>query len=261
VWKVSVKSLYLDKVDARICFHDLVGGEPALVFIHGIGSASSADFPAIVRAPELARYRAILIDLLGFGFSDRPSEFSYTLEAHARTVADVLDHLALTNCRVVGHSLGGSIAIVLAAARPDLVGHLIVAEPNLEPEDATLSGEIAEQSDKEYIDTGHAVLIENAKTWAADDPDVASYPNTLLVSDPQAMHRSASSLVAASLTSTFFGLEMPRNYIFGELTLPHWHEELLRARGVPIEIIPNVGHAMMDANPEGVAHAIAGRLP
>jgi pimeloyl-ACP methyl ester carboxylesterase len=250
VRKVSVKSLYLEELDARICFHDFVGSEPAIVFIHGMGSASSADFPAIVRDSRLAGYRALLIDLIGFGFSDRSGEFSYTLEAHAGTVANILDHLALTKCHVVGHSLGGSIAIVLAAARPDLVGHLIVAEPNFEPEDATLSGEIAGQPEEEYVNTGHAALIERATKWAADDPDIANYPNTLRMSDPRALHRSASNLAAASLTSTFFG----------ELTLPHRHEVLLNGRGVPVEIIPNVGHAMMDAIPEGVAYALANTL-
>src|SRR5215213_6738202 len=147
----SVLAFHLPDLAADLCYHDLAGGEPAWVYLHGMGSASSADFPAVVRQPLLAPYRALLIDLLGYGFSDRPGGFSYTLEAQAATVAQLLDALGVRGCHLIGHSFGGSVAIALAAARPDLVGSLVVAEPNLEPEDATLSRMIVAQSEEAYV--------------------------------------------------------------------------------------------------------------
>jgi pimeloyl-ACP methyl ester carboxylesterase len=255
-----VQTFFLPEVDAHICYQDLAGKEPTFVYIHGLGSASSADFPAVARHPHLFPYRAILVDLLGFGFSDRPGAFSYSLEAHAESVAKLLDHLGIRNCHLVGHSLGGSIAITLADARADLVHHLIVAEPNLEAKDATLSRTIADQPEENYIESGHAALIAEAESWAAEDASVASYPRTLRAADPRGMHRSAVSLASASLSAVFFALKIPRTYVFGALSLPDAHEATLRANGVPVLIVPDVGHAMMDANPEGVAQAIAASL-
>jgi len=255
-----VQTYFLQEINAHMSFLDFAGQAPTFVYIHGMGSASSADFPVIVRHPRLATYRAILVDLLGYGYSDRPGAFSYSLEAHAESVAKLLDHLGIQGCHLVGHSLGGSIAIVLADARPDLVGHLIVAEPNLEPEDATLSRSIAVQPEEEYVENGHAMLIAEAETWPAEDPSVASYPKTLRAADPLGMHRSAVSLTDASLSAVFFDLQIPRTYVFGALSLPDSHEAPLRSNGVPIKIVPDVGHAMV-ANPESFANAIASSMP
>jgi pimeloyl-ACP methyl ester carboxylesterase len=256
-------ALHLSDVDAYLCYHDLPGGDPVCVYLHGLGSASSADFPQIARHSLLLPYRALLVDFLGFGFSSHPhpDRFSSTLEAHAATIATLLDHLNLRRCIVIGHSFGGSVAIVLAADRPDLIAKLIVAEPNFEPEDATLSGMIAAQTEKAYRNGGHAALIAEAETWAADDPGMASYVGTLRAADPVVMHRSSASLVAASLGETFFGLGIPRGYLFGSRTLPHSHEALLRANGIPLMAVPEAGHGMMGENPSGTSEAIAAMLP
>jgi pimeloyl-ACP methyl ester carboxylesterase len=257
-----VQTFHLPDLAADLCYHDLPGGEPVWVYLHGLGSASSADFPAIARQPRLAPYRALLVDLLGFGFSDPPENFSHTLEAHAATVANLLEHLGLEGCHLVGHSFGGSVAIVLAAARPDLIGSLVVAEPNLEPEDATLSGMIVAQTEEEYAASGHANLIAQAEAWAAEGTDVpAIYAKILRMADARAMHRSATNLVAVSLGETFLNLCMPRTYLYGALTLPHRHEAMLRAAGVPVAVVPGIGHAMMDAEPSVVAGILAGTLP
>jgi pimeloyl-ACP methyl ester carboxylesterase len=251
----------LPELAAHLCYHDLDGRAPVCVWLHGLGSAASADFPTVVRHPRLAPYRALLVDLLGFGFSDRPDAFPYTLEAHAATVARLLDHLALRNCRLVGHSFGGSVAIVLAAARPDLVAGLVVAEPNLDPAEATVSRLIADQTEEAYAAAGHAALVAQAEIWAAESPTTATYPGTLGAADPRALHRSATALVAASLRETFFGLDIPRTYVFGARSLPDPLEEVLRTRGVPMAVVPDVGHGMMDTNPEGVARVVAETLP
>jgi hypothetical protein len=74
------------------------------------------------------------------------------------------------------------------------------------------------------------------------------------------VYRCATALVTCHLTETFFGLALPRTYIFGSKTLPHQHESLLQAGGVPIAVVPDAGHAMPDDNPEAFAAIIASTL-
>ena len=257
-----MQNLHFLDLDAHLCYHDLPGDEPACVFLHGLGSAASADFPLITRSPHLVRYRALLIDLLGFGFSDHPPAFPHTLEAHAETVARVLDHLGLTQCHVIGHSMGGSVAIALAAARPDLVSGLVVAECNLDPEDATFSQLILDQvtSEEDYVSQGHIGIISQAEEWAAADPVLGCVPGTLRAADPRAIYRCSVALVGCQLRKTFFSLAMPRTYIFGEKTLPHHHTPLLATGGVQIAVVPETGHLMATENPEAFAAIIAGTI-
>jgi pimeloyl-ACP methyl ester carboxylesterase len=257
-----MQSLYLPEFDAHLCYHDLPGQEPACVYLHGIGSASSADFPHIPHYPGLAPYRALLIDLLGFGFSDRPAAFSHTFEAHAEVVARLLDHLGLRRCHVIGHSMSGTLAIVFAAARRDLVSGLVVSECNLEPEDATFSREILEQSatEEDYVAAGHADVIARAEGWAAAYPVMGFAPGVFRAADPRAMYRCAAALIACHLKETFFGLDVPRTYVFGAKSLPHRHESLLAAGGVPMPVVPEAGHMMMCDNPEAYAAILAGTL-
>jgi pimeloyl-ACP methyl ester carboxylesterase len=70
----------------------------------------------------MGRYAGVsggdLIDFLGFGYSDAPADFGYTMEEQADSVAALVDYLGLRGVHVVGHSMGGSIAISLAAHHP-----------------------------------------------------------------------------------------------------------------------------------------------
>src|SRR5688500_3010206 len=70
---IVMRSFQLETDQATIRYHDLPGGGTPLLFIHGLGSASSLEFPRIARDPALAGRRTVLIDLLGSGFSDRPA--------------------------------------------------------------------------------------------------------------------------------------------------------------------------------------------
>jgi haloalkane dehalogenase len=75
------------------------------------------------------------------------------------------------------------------------------------------------------------------------------------------MYRSAMAVMAVALQETFLALDTPRTYLYGASTLPHRHEALLRMGGVPVAVLPEAGHAMMDRNPDGVARVLAETLP
>jgi pimeloyl-ACP methyl ester carboxylesterase len=263
-----LEALLIEGLNAYIRYHDLTGDEPALVFIHGLGSASSSWFPRILRHSILATRRAVLVDLLGFGFSDRPSKFRYSMEDHADTVASLLDHLNLKRCAVIGHSMGGSIATVLATARPDLVSNLIVAEGNLDPGPGTVSGPITAQTEEQFTKNGYAAFLRGviSEGWA-------DYAGTVQASDPRAMHRNAVSLIAErhpTFREQLLALSIPRTFIFGESSLgeaslgenttAHPDVQQLSKDRIRVEIVENAGHDMMSDNPDGFAQAIAKSL-
>jgi pimeloyl-ACP methyl ester carboxylesterase len=101
-----------------------VGEGPALVLIHGLG-ASTFTFQRVL--PELARrFRVVALDLKGFGFSDRP-DGDYTLAAQADLIRQLMDRLGIERASVLGHSMGGAVAMRLALAYPERVERLILA--------------------------------------------------------------------------------------------------------------------------------------
>ncbi len=100
------------------------GAQPA-VYIHGLGG-SSQNFTDV--AGLLAdRFDAHAVDLPGFGYSD-PSP-RYSIRAFATTLIGYLDHAGRGPAHLVGNSLGGSIAVRVAALRPDLVRSLTLISP------------------------------------------------------------------------------------------------------------------------------------
>jgi pimeloyl-ACP methyl ester carboxylesterase len=77
------------------------------------------------------RHRVIAIDLLGHGGSEKPRD-GYSIPDQAQLVASALAKLGVTDATVVGHSLGGAVAIAVAEQSPDLVAKvgIIDTEPD-----------------------------------------------------------------------------------------------------------------------------------
>ncbi|MGX4707497.1 alpha/beta fold hydrolase, partial [Rhodococcus ruber] len=101
----------------------LAGDGPALLLIHGIGDNSSTWQEVI---PHLARkYTVIAPDLLGHGRSDKPRA-DYSVAAYANGVRDLLSVLGIEHVTVVGHSLGGGVAMQFAYQFPQMVDRLIL---------------------------------------------------------------------------------------------------------------------------------------
>ncbi|WP_437007538.1 alpha/beta fold hydrolase [Streptomyces sp. enrichment culture] len=103
------------------------------MYVHGLGATSPAYFTETAVHPLLAGHRSLLVDLLGHGHSDRPATFAYTLEDHADALAEALRAAEVTGAEVVAHSMGGSVAVVLAARHPELVSRLVLVDANLDP--------------------------------------------------------------------------------------------------------------------------------
>lgn len=96
---------------------------PVVVLLHGITSSSATWAPVI---PSLAE-RAFVIapDMLGHGDSDKPRA-DYSLGALASHLRDLITQLGHNHVTVVGHSLGGGVAMQFAYQYPELCGRLVL---------------------------------------------------------------------------------------------------------------------------------------
>jgi pimeloyl-ACP methyl ester carboxylesterase len=110
----------------RLAYDDRGAGEPAFVFVHGWTCDRSFFAP---QAEHLAKqHRVVSPDLRGHGESDKP-EGPYSIAAYADDVAYLIDRLGLGKAVAVGHSLGGNIALQLAASHPDRVAAIVMVDP------------------------------------------------------------------------------------------------------------------------------------
>ena len=108
----------------RIRWFERGEGEP-VVFVHGLGGAA---INWTLLAPGLAKRRRVLVpDLPGHGGSAPPPRDA-DLRTYARLLAGLLERQAAAPAVVVGHSMGGLVAMRLATSRPDLVRALVLFE-------------------------------------------------------------------------------------------------------------------------------------
>jgi pimeloyl-ACP methyl ester carboxylesterase len=100
-------------------------GGPAVVLVHGLGGRSE-DWSNL--APYLARagFRVFMPDLVGFGRSDRPADFSYSVRDQAAVVMAFMDALGLQQVELGGWSMGGWIAELIAVEHPERVRRLML---------------------------------------------------------------------------------------------------------------------------------------
>lgn len=259
-----MNTFFLTQEQAYLRYFDLPGREPACVYLAGLGGAASAYYPRTVCEPDLANRRSIIVDWLGCGYSDKPEDFSYSIDDHAATIAALLEHLHFNACSVIGHSMGGAVAIVLAAKWPDGVAQLVLAEANLDAGGGAFSQSIAHQLEADFVSHGYEELLQGLRLAASSgDKSAAFFDGMLRVTNPLALHRTAVSLVQGALPAwreQLYQLSIPRTYLFGANSLPDADFELLPAHGVQVAVVPNAGHGMMLDNPTGFASVVGAIL-
>ena len=246
---------YRLKNGSAVRYQDLPGAQPPLVILHGLGCASSFEYPAVVSSPALCGRRALLVDLLGAGYSDKPLDFDYSVEAHAAYLNEMLRALDLDIIILFGHSLGGAVAICLAGLLKERLSKLILSESNLDKSPVgAVSRKIGSQSLEAFLASGYADLLTRAQKrnplWGA----------TLASWLPQAawgLSRAAVRGGSPSWRQQLYDLDLPRTFIFGQLSLPSEDLDVLQAHGIRVEIIPYAGHSMALENPNALAETIA----
>lgn len=100
------------------------GKGKTIVLIHGL--FGSADNLGLLARELKLHYQVISVDLRNHGLSPHSDLFSY--QDLAQDIIDTLDHLTIDQFDVVGHSMGGKVAMTLSALAPQRVNHLIILD-------------------------------------------------------------------------------------------------------------------------------------
>jgi pimeloyl-ACP methyl ester carboxylesterase len=237
-----MKRFFSRSANAWLAYADMPGEVGTILFIHGLGCSGIHDYSEVATQPALAAYRRLVVDLPGYGFSDKPGDFSYLVEDQASVLAELVDALAIRRLVVFGHSMGGAVAISLCTLIPRQAEALIISEGNLDAGGGFISQRIAAVTESDYVRHLHAELIDEERasgnlSWAA----------TMSIASPLAVCRSARSLVDGgpiSWREQFAGFAFPRYYIIGEKSLPDPETERLPKIGVTVKILPGADHNM-----------------
>ncbi|WP_168769117.1 alpha/beta fold hydrolase [Yoonia maricola] len=229
-----------------------------IIFLHGLGCASSFEYPSIATAEPLADKHSILVDFFGSGYSDWPSGFGYRIEDHAQVIYELVEHLGFDVVDLYGHSLGGTVAIETAGLLKDRVRHLVLSEANLDSGGGQFSRDIASVNEDIYVRQKHLRTVQHSV--ASGNADWAT---TLRLSDPKSVYLGAKSLVEGSASDwreLFYKHAARKSYIFGQRSLPNADIEVLTENGIKTLVVRDAGHSMSLENPEGLAAAIAEAL-
>ncbi len=100
---------------------------PTLVLIHGY-TASLFVWHKVAPLLADAGFHVIAVDLIGFGYSEKPRWFDYSIEAQARIVSRFMNTLGIGRATLVGSSYGGAVAMTIALDYPEFVEKLVLVD-------------------------------------------------------------------------------------------------------------------------------------
>jgi pimeloyl-ACP methyl ester carboxylesterase len=131
-YPVQYLSLEIEGQQARMAYMDVrASGDSAtaraVVLLHGKNFYGSY-WGNTIKALTSAGFRVIIPDQIGFGKSAKP-DINYSFDLLASNTARLLDHVKVEKAAIVGHSMGGMLAVRFVRNYPDRVTHLILENP------------------------------------------------------------------------------------------------------------------------------------
>ncbi len=225
------------------------GQGPALLLIHGLGG-QLRNFSRIL-GPLAERHRVVLVDRPGSGYSTAAGALQPSLAEQARSLASLIDRLGLDRPVVVGHSLGGALALVLALNHPASIGGLALLAPFTRP--------VSDVPSAFALLAVRSPLMRALIAWTAVVPlaQMAPERTAALVFAPEPVPRDFAVAGGGAL-----GLR-PANFQATSADLVGANDaaaEIARRRGeldLPVEILFGSGDAILDPAHHGDEAAAA----
>jgi len=238
------------------------------VFIHGLFHGFRHFEEMSLPGPG----RIVVIDLLGYGWH-AGAEAPESLHEQVRHVAAELARFGASPGVIVGHSVGGAVAMLLAATHPDRVAAIVNVEGNFTLADAFWSSKFAAMSELEAETTLDA-FRQGVPAWLLRQkidatPERVAWARRMFDAQPASSLQALGRAVVRETTSADYlptldrVLEsgIPVHLLAGERSRGEWsvHHEFA-GRAASFTVQPDVGHMMPIEDPEGFLALIASRV-
>ncbi len=248
--------------DAEI-YYEVHGDGPPMVFLSE--TACDGEVWKIYQVPEFSKdHRVIIHDYRGTGQSGKPS-IDYTTKMFCEDVASLMDHLRVEDAIVVGHSMGGRVAQLLALDHPEKVKKLVLASTGAHyPQTKGLPLKIC----KEMIEWGyekyerdHSILVGFTDEFAKRYPDRVEHYLKVRMQNLCPVEFYLRHLLARQGHDTSGRLKdirQPTLILVGEddrnmtSEINHRMSSDILAQGIPhskLVVLPNERHSYFFANP------------
>lgn len=245
--------------DIRLFVHEQGQGEPALVFLHFYGGSSRTWQPVIDQLP--ARYRCLAYDQRGWGQSGKPAT-GYGIPELAADATALLAQLGLGSYVLVGHSMGGKVAQLLASQQPAGLKGLVLVAPS--PATPTYWPEPAFQQLLHAYDTPETAYGALTHTLTHRPLPAAVQQRTV---EDMLRHVEASRVawptvamrqdVSAQLSCINVSILVIASEYDQVDPVEHLQAELLPLLpGAELVVVPDAGHLVMLEAPAAVAYLI-----
>jgi pimeloyl-ACP methyl ester carboxylesterase len=236
---------------------DVVGsGDPPLLLVHGWGTDRSLWGPLRDRACK--SHQVLSVDLRGFGQSDAPAQ-DYTIAGHSDDLAFLVDHLGLQRPVVIGHSMGGLVALDFAGRHADRARAAVILEAMVAAAPPVLAGlfpmleQVRSESWRDYV-----VRLMNHLTGPGFDPQLRAQLAASAASSPQPVLVSAlEGIIAFDTVAAAAQVQCPLLYVGTDVTyadLPRWRTLCPQLIS---EQLPGCGHYFPLEVPDQLAALVA----
>jgi pimeloyl-ACP methyl ester carboxylesterase len=204
---------WLKRNDVSLFYEDEGGGDPPLLLVHGWGCDHT------FMAPQFTRFcgdhRVVTVDLRGHGQSDKPRQ-RYTIPAFAEDLAWVCRDRDLERPVVIGHSMGGAIALELASEEPGQLAGIVLLDTAVLPAPEVWAGVqpiIAGLHTPGYRDIARPFLSD-AFFLPTDDSQRKAWAIDTMLATPQHVLASAfEGIFAWESAAAIAGCRVPTLYI------------------------------------------------
>ena len=241
---------------------DTGSGDPTLIFLHYWGG-SARTWASVVRLLE-PKFRCIAYDQRGWGSSDAPSD-GYHLKNLADDAYLLIQTLGMKQYVLVGHSMGGKVAQLLASQRPvGLEALVLVAPASPFPQHIP---EEARQARLHAYDSRETALaaIDFLTVRRPDDATVEQLLQDSLAGSPAAKRAWPTIAAYEDISSQVNNIAVPTLLLVGDQDRQD-PVELQRRETLPsivnarLEILPDCGHLIPIDQPAAMATAVASFL-
>ncbi len=246
----NVIPLDIDGVHLRVAALYREGRRPPILCLHGFGSTKE-DYADMACYPQFDDRGLIAFDAPGFGETECSDLALLSIPFLRQTAQGVLRYFGVESFHLVGHSMGGLTALMLASVSGKAVLSFTDIEGNLAPEDCFLSRQILDFPADDPRDFIKAFAERAWRTPALSHP---LYASALLHKvRPEAAAPIFQSMVDGSdnedLLAKFSGLSCAKMFVYGDQNRSLSYLGTLMKRGVQLAEIERSGHWPMYANP------------